>query len=249
MRMFTICIATVLILFTAASSFAGPAPQDAGGKGYARKDIPNLYGRTNLFTVKGHPDWSYYIYVPENYTDTKKWKVFIGIHDTHNDGNQALNWWKPFAYKEDFILVCPNFRAGHHKMTPETEREICAIIEELKINLSIDGNKILINGFSGGACLAVRFTLKHPELIGAVSVMGARDYDLPSKAQCKEIKHIKFVIMVGERDDNTRLRVAELLAERLQKNGCDARLYVWPYIGHTMEGEAIRYTLLLMKSL
>lgn len=210
---------------------------------------PNLYGRTHLRKVNKKSEWSYYIYSPPNYTPSKKWPLFIGVHGSGGDGRGAMEWWRTFAYKEGFILVCPNFRKGYAELGYNTDQQLLDIIEEVKKDFQIDEKKILLAGFSAGAQFAHRFVFRHPDTARAVSLMACGNYDLPDSDKCKKVKDIKFLVMVGDNDDQKRRKSTELFAERLKEHGCNVQYQTFPFIGHTMEGEAIRLTIKLLKEL
>ncbi len=230
------------------SDIAPRIPESSETK-YVRREIPNFYGRTNLFQIKRRESWKFYMYIPPDYTETKKWPLFIGVHGSGGTGKHAIDWWRTFAYQKGFILVCPNFEKGYRRLSQNTDMQLIEIIEQVKGDFRVDEEKILLSGFSAGAQYAERFALRHPKYITAVALMGAGSYDLPDRSRCKDAAHITFLVMAGAADTMTRRMVAEQLTERLKKYNCEVQLRIFPIIGHSMEGEVLRCTIDLLDSL
>jgi len=205
-----------------------------------------LLGKVTLMKLKSNPEQTYYLYLPKDYTSSKQWPLFIGIHGINADGNQAIDLWKEFADPEGFILACPSFKNGYQRLEYATDYRMIDIIGELKKDFRIDGKKIFIEGFSGGAQFTHRFVFRHTECVQAASIIAAGSYDNP--AYSGKAKGIKFLVMVGE-DDFGRLDATKKFAEQLKEKGYKVKFKSFPGVGHEVCGEAKKFTIDLFREM
>lgn len=209
-------------------------------------DHKEFVGRTTLRKAKGIASESYYIYVPKDYSPSKKWPLFIGVHAYTFNGMQAIGFWRQYADPEGFILVCPNFRDGYQGLGSGSVGQMKDILIEVKKDFNIDNKKVLITGFSAGAQFAHRFIILYPEYFQAASIMAAGSYNKPSRSRAA--KHIKFLVMVGEADGE-RFGITKRYARWLEEEGYDVKFRPFGCVGHEVSLEEKQLTIELFREM
>jgi len=173
----------------------------------------------------------YLLRLPQGYTAAeKRYPLLIAIHWFRGNASQAVNEWGFVANKNGCILVCPEFADGYQKFARGEDRKLCAVIEDVKRDFSVNESKIFIAGFSGGAQFAHRFVFKHPLVCTAACIISAGDYDAPLNS--KEAKAVKYFVGVGTSDE--RLAATTAFYKKLQAKGYDVTFKTFPQVGHTL---------------
>jgi predicted esterase len=102
-------------------------------------------------TCAAHPDQTYALYLPSNYTPGKKWPVVYAF-DPAARGNQSVELMKDAAERYGYVVVgSNNSRNGSWKVQGEAAQ---AMLEDTHARLSLDEHRVYLAGFSGGARVA-----------------------------------------------------------------------------------------------
>jgi dienelactone hydrolase len=102
-------------------------------------------------TCVAHPDQTYALYLPSNYTPSKKWPVVYAF-DPAARGNQPVELLKEAAERHGYVVVgSNNSRNGSWKVQGEAAQ---AMLEDTHKRLSLDEHRVYLAGFSGGARVA-----------------------------------------------------------------------------------------------
>jgi predicted esterase len=99
------------------------------------------------------PDQTYALYVPSNYTPTKKWPIVYAF-DPSARGDRPVEALKSGAEKYGYIVAASN-NSHNGQWAPEIEAAQAVSDDTSKI-LSIDEHRVYFTGFSGGARVAGR---------------------------------------------------------------------------------------------
>lgn len=98
-----------------------------------------------------NPEQSYALYLPKNYTASRKWPVVYAF-DPAARGIVPLELMKDAAEKYGFILAgSNNSRNGPRKAEGEAAQ---AVMQDVQARLSVDNRRSYLAGFSGGARVA-----------------------------------------------------------------------------------------------
>jgi len=123
----------------------------------------------------------YWIYLPTDYSEARRWPLVITLHGTNPwDGRtrQILEW-KDTAERHGLIVVAPQLRStqGPLPVVPTAgyadagrlasdDEAIVAILGQVRRDYAVDGNCVLLTGFSSGGYPLLYTGLRHPELFG-----------------------------------------------------------------------------------
>jgi predicted esterase len=102
-------------------------------------------------TCLAHPEQSYALYLPSQYTPTKKWAMVYAF-DPGARGKLPVELMKAAAERYAYIVVgSNNSRNGSWKVEAEAAQ---AMLQDTHSRFSIDDRRVYFAGFSGGARVA-----------------------------------------------------------------------------------------------
>lgn len=155
----------------------------------------------------------YQVYLPEGYSESNKHPVFFALHGDGMDGNiEGLEmYWKPdellkqgfiFVYVQSSQVYCHN---GYqwNKDINTARKDIKECYEQIIGKYTIDGNCILVGGFSGGAMASVDFAMAEVlPLKGFISLCPGKIPASFTKENAERAlrKGIRGVVLEGETD-------------------------------------------------
>src|SRR6185312_5060613 len=146
-------------------------------------------------TCSDDPAQKYAIYIPFNYTDSKKWPI-IYFFDPHGVGNLPLNLYKSLAEKYGFIIA-GTYNSKNGMQWEESDKAAHAFMQDTWQRLAIDNNRIYTFGFSGGARVACSVALTDGGVAGVAACGGGFPQRRPQITQ-----PFTCISFVGERDFN-----------------------------------------------
>jgi dipeptidyl aminopeptidase/acylaminoacyl peptidase len=128
----------------------------------------------------------YRIYVPRGYDRSKKYSLIVALHSGGGDstyfeweehftppGQHPENRFKQLAEERGYIVVCPNGSSGT-SLGERDDPEVVALIEKVREMYSVEPKRVFLTGWSVGASAAWRIAVSHPELFGAVALVGGQ---------------------------------------------------------------------------
>jgi dienelactone hydrolase len=119
-----------------------------------QKPTPPIPGQTdNHRTCAKNPGQTYALYLPSNYTPTKKWPIIYAF-DPSARGDRPVDTLKAGAEKYGYIVAASN-NSRNGQWPPEIEAAQ-AVSDDTHTLLSIDDHRVYFTGFSGGARVAGR---------------------------------------------------------------------------------------------
>jgi dienelactone hydrolase len=107
----------------------------------------------NHRTCAKNPDQTYALYLPSNYTPTRKWPIIYAF-DPSARGDRPVDTLKAGAEKYGYIVAASN-NSRNGPWPPEIEAAQ-AVSDDTHTILSIDDHRVYFTGFSGGARVAGR---------------------------------------------------------------------------------------------
>jgi len=152
-------------------------------------------GMTDTVICASDPSQKYTVYIPSNYTPTKKWPV-IYFFDPHGAGNFPLTLYKELAEKYGYIIA-GTYGSKNGQQWPVTEKAAQSMMQDSWQRLSIDNNRMYTFGFSGGARVASSVALYDGGIAGVALCGGGFPERSPNFRQS-----FAFIGFVGDRDFN-----------------------------------------------
>lgn len=150
------------------------------------KGLEKLYarGKATIYASRIDARFPYALFVPYRFDqmDRAQTTILIAMHGTGRTQLTYRDLFSEFAEWHNCIVVAPLFPAGvlgdrnlhGYKFIEEGDirydRVLIGIIDEIADRYEVNGGKVLMFGFSGGAHFTHRFTILHPERIRAASV-------------------------------------------------------------------------------
>ena len=123
-------------------------------------------------------DCNYYMYIPTAYNPRKKWPLIVSAPGTFpfDSPPGTRNAWIDAAEKYGFIICCPDFKSATGLLNPKgdqaklatDDKNVVAILQELRARYSLNPDGAAITGWSGGGFPAHYIGLHHPELFRAI---------------------------------------------------------------------------------
>jgi polyhydroxybutyrate depolymerase len=167
---------------------------------------------------------TYLVHVPPNYSPKKPLPLVVVIHGAFDTaaGMEKYSTFSDLADRESFIVMYPNgmgifglfqhWNAGHccGKAANDDVDDvgfIAAAINDVRVRLQIDPNRIYMVGFSNGGMLAYRFAAERGDILAAVaplaaSIGGRRSEDAPQWRIPDPVKPLSVITIHGMADDD-----------------------------------------------
>lgn len=139
---------------------------------------------------------SYALYLPSNYTASKKWPVIYGF-DPAARGNLPVQLFKDAAEKYGYIVVGSN-NSRNGPAVP-LQKIIATLWDDTHARFSIDERRVYATGFSGGARVACAFASAYEGMVAGVIACGA---GFPSQITPSRSTPFVFFGTVGTDDFN-----------------------------------------------
>lgn len=157
---------------------------------------------------------SYLFYVPKKLSTNPT--LIIALHGTGMNAAKMRQWtayeFDQLADQKGFTMIYPNGYKGNwndcrsdapfpaKKENIDDVGFIRSLIEKFKKDYGVDPDKVYVFGFSNGGQMALRLAMEEPDLIAAVSAIGA---NLPTPATCSctlEGQTSRVMLVTGTKD-------------------------------------------------
>ena len=207
-----ICMMLTLLFSSCTSSLPKNIPE--GPKTYKNKMNIRIMGARR----------TYLVHVPPNYSTQKPLPLVVVIHGAFDTaaGMEKYSTFSDLADRENFIVMYPNgmgifglfqhWNAGHccGKAANDDVDDvgfIAAAIDDVRVRLQIDPDRIYMVGFSNGGMLAYRFAAERGDILAAVaplaaSIGGRPSEDAPQWRIPDPVKPLSVITIHGLADDD-----------------------------------------------
>ena len=206
-------------------------------------------------------DQPYSLWVPRDYDAGKKWPLAIQLHGL--GGSHRIGG--PPKELEDWVLASPDGR-GNTDYKLWGELDVVRVVEEVKRNLSIDPDRVVLYGFSMGGSGAWQVGVHYPDLFAALGpVCGNADHRVwerlwgwgekhptwmsPKKAWVEATESPAFFAenlinlpswpIHGDKDNVVPCDHSRSMAAELAKAGAPCFYAEVPGAGHGLPGERV----------
>jgi len=207
-------------------------------------------GRFDAEGEKTGRDYSYY--VPQGYDDAEEWPLVISVHPAGGTGSGEIRRWIKRAEKKHFIVVCPSCVVCRKRMNSmgdffaairKDEKALDEMIEVITEKYSIDSQKVLLTGFSGGGFLVWYYGVRHPESITAIAPRSGNFTASPEKEDYMHgyfgpidrtgLKKLAVYVVYGENDHPIALQAAKGIKRFFRRYNFREEEFEWvPDMGH-----------------
>jgi len=176
-------------------AFSGTAGSQAAG--YPPSE-PLVGGQvTDKVLCAGSSGQSYALYLPSNYTPSKRWPILYAF-DPAARGRIPVTLYKYAAEKYGYIVAGSNNSQNFTNEPPE--RSMFAIWQDTHERFSLDEHRTYTTGFSGGARTATMVALRCP--VCAVTGVIAHGAGYPNSDKPSQKDTFLYFAAVGNQDFN-----------------------------------------------
>ena len=180
----------------------------------------------------------YVLQLPSGYNPDERYPLLIAIHAGGGQAKNQCQAWAEQAEKNRFLLLCPQYGEGYHRMANRENVFLMQILLELQEDYPYEEDMIFLAGFDQGAEFVHRYVARHPKNVRAVATFGLREHDDPPGLLRN--RQVRFFVGVGEDDVERYRNVYELnqgFQQLLQARGYAAAFQSYPGIGHVFSPE------------
>ncbi|MFH1022256.1 MAG: hypothetical protein V1809_02585 [Planctomycetota bacterium] len=158
-----------VFLFAADSPSPTPPPAKGAAPSPATSEPPP--GQIHMKIATRHdPKQTYALYLPKNYTPSRKWPILYGFSPTA-EGRHPAQLFRDAAERFGWIVVGSN-NARNGPSEPINDA-IAALWKDTWARYSIDETRLYATGFSGGARVAYRFAMHAEKTFAGIVPCGA----------------------------------------------------------------------------
>lgn len=186
----------------------------------------------------------FWVTVPKSRAAGESLPLVFSIHGKGGNGFVESLRWKELAEAHRFIVCCPDSAGSHSGRTADyvdDQARYVAVLAELLDRYPVDGRRVLLTGFSGGALSAFWTAAHRPTLFAALAVRSPSwPHALAGKtAELAKARGLPVFIAHGEKDHDFTLDDVRAARRTLKAAGWqDADLTVLSISGGGHDGSA-----------
>ncbi len=193
-------------------------------------------GFLNRVYTRDNGTMPYVVYVPRDYTPSKKWPVILFLHGAGERGNDGLRQTQVGigsairSYPERFpcIVVMPQCPADRWWRGEELEAAYQCLQQTMK-EFSCDPKRVYLTGLSMGGFGSWELAAKYPDAFAAVIPICGRG----NPADAEKLKGVPIWVFHGDADNLVPPAFSREMVEALKKAGSTVVKYTeLPGIGH-----------------
>ena len=184
--------------------------------------------------------------LPKKYDASKKVALIVALHGQDGNMEKAAKQWAEAANEVGAILLTPQgtyspqdgrFRWGRD--LDAIEENVLDAIDQVMDKYQIDGNKVVLAGFSEGGWAAWQILLRNPDAFrGIIPVAGRFEARSDAAFEDPDLAKTRVYIMVGAEDNEPLVESNRQAAERFAEIGAKVKLKVYDGVGHAFPKKA-----------
>ena len=182
--------------------------------------------KLNRFEYKGK-SFNYTIQLPLNYDKTKEYPVLIGPSEAESIKDESF-YWQGVKNTQGWILIGYKIYRGTNRTA-----EIKALLEHLKTNYRVEGNKFHTVCFSANSASIFDLVMNMPNYFAGITGMAGNPNN-SNKEKLKQLKDVKVQFVVGGRDTYW-MRSAKKSQQLLQEFGIESTIEIIKNGEHVMK--------------
>jgi predicted esterase len=166
----------------------------------------------------------YRIYVPTYYDGAKPFPLIIALHGMGGDENSYFDQYLQGAFKVEaekrgYIVACPKGRQPASMYMGAAERDVIAVIEDVRRAYRIDADRIYMTGHSMGGYGTWSVAMNHPEIFAALAPVAGGG----NPAGMSKIAHIPQLVVHGDNDKTVPVERSRVMVEAAKKLGTEVK--------------------------
>jgi predicted esterase len=206
-----------------------------------------IRNESNRQIVQENSKMQYRVHTPENYDENTAYPLFISLHGDGNGCNieDFSNEWKPDPLLE-MGFVTAYVQSSHAECTggfgwtsdyKKSREEIREAYDHICLSYSIDQDKVIIGGFSGGSMASLNMMMNNAiPMKGIVALCPNATEDCTDEnIQKAAARGEKIVLLEGEKSGEVPFH-KELL-QSAEKYGMDAQYIINKNAGHVVPAD------------
>jgi dienelactone hydrolase len=156
---------------------------------------------------------AYAVYLPSGYTPQREWPVLF-VMDPRGQAVAALKLFQPAAERMGWIVVSSYNTESDVKVSPN-QQALAAMLDDVQRDLSFDGRRLYLAGFSGTAREAWFFAFRLPNAVAGLLNFGAGLPDESPFLRMRAGETPRFAIFDGTGDQDFNYDEVRTLNQRL----------------------------------
>lgn len=186
----------------------------------------------------------YVVYVPENYSRSAKWPTIVflnGYGECGTDGWKQVSVGLGTAIMTDasawpFLVVFPQ-KPKHEDRWEQYDDLVLAVLEKTKREYSVDPDRVYLTGLSQGGFGTFAIAAKHPDVFAAIAPIcgGGRPEEM-----APALKSLPCWAFHGDADPLVNVELSKQMVDAINAAGANAKLTVYPGVGHNSWDKAYR---------
>jgi predicted peptidase len=181
----------------------------------------------------------YWLFLPANYVTKEAWPLMLFLHGAGERGDDielVKQWGPPKRVIENpefpFILISPQCQSGK-RWNPDYLPTLAHLVDELAGKLRVDKERMYVTGLSMGGRGTWGMITKYPKLFAAAApICGGGNPELAPR-----VKNIPIWAFHGDADRTVPLAENQEMVEAVNQSGGEAKLTIYPGVGHNSWSE------------
>lgn len=184
---------------------------------------------------------TYYLYVPENYTNDRDWPLFVGVHGGGGSGLDCWDLWQAYADAEGFILLCPSIPGDSGGFYQDIGESVVNLaIKDVRSNYRIQP-KMFFAGFSAGAYFIQGYAYHFPQSVSGLAVLSTGYAIIGINVPAP------IILVTGNIEPDSSLQANQDFYDHMRKEGHDIEYHILSGVGHWVSGKAKKLTIELFR--
>lgn len=184
---------------------------------------------------------TYYLYVPENYTNDRDWPLFVGIHSGGGSGLDCWNLWQPYADAEGFILLCPSIPGDSGGFYQDLGESVVNLaIKDVRSNYRVQP-KVFFAGFSAGAFFIQGYAYHFPQSVSGLAILSTGYVIIGIEVPAP------IVLITGNLESSSSLQANQDFYDYMTQQGHDIEYHVLSGMGDWVSDKAKKLTIELFR--
>jgi predicted esterase len=184
----------------------------------------------NQHSIDGY---SYHLLKPVGSAPGEGWPVVIAFHGYGGKGADMMGVASLFT-REGIVYAAPSFGGYAPNPGDGPINPMLKILDDINDQIPIDPDRVVLLGFSQGGTFAYRFSLYHPEWVGAVVTAGA-----PDLSAGEPTENMPYVFTWGEYDGLKDLVLPQHVYPLVDRGYANINYFVISDTGHEVSPYAI----------
>ncbi|WP_432666657.1 prolyl oligopeptidase family serine peptidase [Wukongibacter baidiensis] len=176
----------------------------------------------------------YLLYLPEDYSDNKKWPLILFLHGMGERGEnlelvKKLGLPKLLETNKEFPFIVISPQCPDESYWTKHVDDLYELVEAIKKEYAVDDSRVYLTGLSMGGFGTWSLGAKYPNEFAAIApICGG----LENTEEAKKLKNTPVWVFHGAKDPIVPLESSQVLVDRLREYGGDVQFTIYPDLTH-----------------